>query len=146
MSTSRFIFCNIPVSDLNRSKAFFEGLGFEFNETFTNDEAACLVINDRAYVMLHTPGSFERFTTRPVADPATTNGAIIAVSADSREEVDELGEKALSIGGTKARDPEDYGFMYQRSFHDPDGHLWEVAWMDPQAVAAGPPDMNEAGA
>jgi predicted lactoylglutathione lyase len=139
MSNPRFIFCNIAVSDLDRSKAFFEALGFEFNATFTNDDAACMVVNDQAYVMLHTHGSFERFTTKPIGDPAASNGVILAVSAESREAVDDLGEKALSAGGTAARPPEDYGFMYQRSFHDPDGHLWEIAWMDQAAVESGPP-------
>jgi uncharacterized protein len=139
MTNARFIFSNMPVSDLNRSKTFFEGLGFEFNPAFTNDDAACMVVNDQAFVMLHTHGSFGRFASKPIADPASSTQVITAVSASSRAEVDELGEKALSLGGTPARDPEDYGFMYQRSFHDPDGHVWEVAWMDQAAVESGPP-------
>jgi predicted lactoylglutathione lyase len=146
MSNPRFIFTNIAVADLHRSRTFFEALGFAVNPAFSNDEVGCMVVNDHALVMLHTPGSFERFTTRPTADPASSTQVILAFSAESRTEVDELGEKALASGGSAARDPEDYGFMYQRSFHDPDGHLWEVAWMDPQAVAAGPPDMGEAAA
>ena len=140
MSNPRIIFTNIAVSDLNRSKTFFEALGFEFNPAFTNDDAACMVVSDRAFVMLHTPGSFGRFALRPIADSTATTEVIVAVSADSRTHVDELGDKALAAGGTAARDPEDYGFMYQRTFHDPDGHLWEVAWMDPAAIAAGPPE------
>jgi predicted lactoylglutathione lyase len=139
MTNSRIIFVNIAVSDLPTSKAFFEGLGFEFNPAFTNDDAACMVISEQAFAMLHTPGSFERFSLRPIADPAQSTEIILAISAESREEVDALADKALQIGGSAARDAEDYGFMYQRSFQDPDGHLWEVAWMDPAAVESGPP-------
>jgi predicted lactoylglutathione lyase len=139
MTNSRIIFLNIAVRDLGVSKSFFEGLGFEFNPAFTNDDAACMVISQQAYAMLHTPGSFERFTLRPTADPTQSTEVILAISADSREEVDALADKALQIGGSPARDAEDYGFMYQRSFQDPDGHLWEVAWMDPQAIQDGPP-------
>ena len=146
MSNSRIIFLNIAVRDLAASKAFFEELGFEFNPTFTNDEAACMVISEQAFAMLHSPGSFERFTVRPTADPTKSTEVILAVSADSREEVDALADKALQAGGSAARDAEDYGFMYQRSFHDPDGHLWEVAWMDPKAIQDGPPAEADAAA
>jgi predicted lactoylglutathione lyase len=139
MTNPRIIFLNVAVRDLAVSKAFFEGLGFAFNPAFTNDDAACMVISEQAYAMLHTPGSFERFTLRPTADPTQSTEVIVAVSAESREEVDALADKALQTGGSPARDAEDYGFMYQRSFHDPDGHLWEVAWMDPAAVESGPP-------
>jgi predicted lactoylglutathione lyase len=146
MTNSRIIFLNVAVRDLAASKAFFEGLGFEFNAAFTNDEAACMVISEHAFAMLHTSGSFERFTLRPTADPTQSTEVILAISAESREEVDALADKALEIGGSPARDPEDYGFMYQRSFQDPDGHLWEVAWMDPQAVQDGPPAGADAAA
>jgi predicted lactoylglutathione lyase len=141
MTNARLIFPNIAVSDLPRAKAFFEGLGFEFNPAFTNDEAACMVISEQAYVMLQTRESFARFTSRPIADPATATEVILAVSAADRQEVDAVADKALSSGGTPAGDPQDYGFMYQRAFHDPDGHLWEVMWMDPATVEAGPPDV-----
>jgi uncharacterized protein len=139
MAKSRVIFPNITVSDLPGSKAFFAGLGFEFNATFSNDECACMVISDQAYVMLHNRSSFERFTTKPIADPAAATEVLLCVSAESREEVDELADKALATGGTHAREPQDYGFMYGRSFHDLDGHVWEVMWMDPAAVESGPP-------
>jgi predicted lactoylglutathione lyase len=136
---SRLIFPNIAVSDLPASKAFFGELGFEFNPMFTSEECACMVISDQAYVMLHARESFERFATKPVAIPAATNEVLLCVSADSRDEVDALADKALASGGTPARDAQDYGFMYGRSFHDPDGHVWEVMWMDPAAVEGGPP-------
>ena len=98
-----------------------------------------MVVSDKAFVMLHTHSSFGRFARKPIADPAQTTQVIIAVSAESREDADALADKALATGGTPAREPEDYGFMYQRSFHDPDGHVWEIAWMDQAAVESGPP-------
>jgi uncharacterized protein len=96
--------------------------------------------------MLHEHASFENFTTKPIADPAATTEAIVCVSADSREDVDSFADTALASGGTDAREPMDYGFMYGRSFHDPDGHVWEVVWMDPAAVENGPPAEVEAAA
>jgi len=134
-TNSRLIFLNVAVKDLGVSKPFFEKLGFEFNPMFTNEECACMVVSDQAYVMLQTHESFERFTTKPIADPAATTEAIVCVSATSREEVDSFADTALASGGTDAREPQDYGFMYGRSFHDPDGHVWEVMWMDPAATA-----------
>ena len=146
MTNTRLIFLNVAVRDLAVSKSFFERLGFEFNPMFTNDECACMVVSEQAYVMLQTHGSFERFTTKPIADPTAATEAIVCVSADSREDVDVFADTALASGGTAARDPQDYGFMYGRSFHDPDGHVWEVMWMDPQAVQDGPPAEVETAA
>jgi predicted lactoylglutathione lyase len=141
---SRLLFVNVAVKDPQASKAFFEALGFEFNPKFTNDECACMVVSDQAYVMLLAEARFAEFATKPVADARATTEAILAVSAESREAVDAFAEAALAAGGSQARDPEDLGFMYQRSFHDLDGHLWEVAWMSQEAVEQGPPDMQEA--
>lgn len=131
---ARKIFVNLPVKDLNRSKEFFTRLGFEFNPQFTDDTAACMVLSEEGFVMLITEKRFHDFTKKKIADTSTHTEALIALSADSRAEVDSIFEKALASGGSKAADPVDYGFMYYQSFHDPDGHHWEVIWMDPSAV------------
>jgi predicted lactoylglutathione lyase len=142
-SQPRLIFVNIPVKDLSASVAFFRALGFDFNEKFTDDSAACMVVSDQAYVMLLVEPRFAEFTTKPVADARTSTEAILAVSADSREAVDAFADAALGTGATPANEPMDHGFMYGRSFHDLDGHLWEVMWMSPEAVEQGPADMAE---
>ena len=131
---SRSLFLNLAVSDLDRSVEFFRALGFEFNPQFTDETATCMIVGEDAFVMLLTKTRFSDFTTKELADPATQTEAITAVSADSREDVDKLADKALASGGSTANDPMDLGFMYSRSFHDPDGHLWEIMWMDPSAV------------
>ncbi len=132
------IFINLPVRDLNRSKEFFGKLGYSFNPQFTDETAACLVISDRIYVMLLTKEKAREFTPKELADPNVTTEVLVALSADSRERVDELADTALASGGTKVRDPEDYGFMYGRSFNDPDGHIWEIIWMDPAHIQEQP--------
>ena len=131
---SRMIFVNLPVQDLNRSVAFFRGLGFTFDERFTDGNATCMVVSDQACVMLLVRPFFATFTTKDVADAAASTEAILALSARSREEVDTLVDRALELGGTVATQPSDEGFMYGRSFYDPDGHAWEVMWMDPAAA------------
>ncbi|MDQ3823510.1 MAG: VOC family protein [Actinomycetota bacterium] len=136
---SRKIFVNLAVSDLARSVEFFDALGFEFDPRFTDETATCMVVSDDAYVMLLQEDRFTDFTKKHLADPKVQVEAIVAVSAASREEVDELAEKALAAGGAPAADPQDLGFMYSRSFDDPDGHQWELVWMDPSAVESGPP-------
>ena len=131
---TRQIFLNLPVDNLDKTVEFFTKLGFEFNPQFTDEKATCMVLSDQAYVMLLVKDFFQTFTSKPLADPATQIQAIIAVSAESREEVDELVRTALEAGGTPANEPQDHGFMYSSSFHDLDGHLWEVLWMDPAHV------------
>lgn len=128
------IFINLPVKDLNRSMNFFKSLGYTFNPQFTDETAACLVISEDIYAMLLTHEKFKSFTSKEIADSSKTTEVLVALSTDSREKVNELVDKALSAGATKARDPEDYGFMYQRSFNDPDGHTWEILWMDPSYI------------
>lgn len=140
-SQSRMIFVNLPVKDLAASKEFFAKLGFEFDPKFTDEQAACMVVSDQAFVMLLEQARFADFTKKPIADAAGTTEAILALSADSRDGVDELADAALAAGATPGNDPMDYGFMYSRSFDDPDGHLWEVVWMSPEAVERGPADM-----
>lgn len=131
---ARMMFLNLPVKDLNRSKAFFSKLGFEFNPQFTDDTAACMVVSEQAFVMLITEKRFHDFTSKKIADTSTHTEALVAVSAESRAEVDAMYEKAIASGGSKAMPAVDYGFMYYQSFYDPDGHHWEVTWMDPAAV------------
>ncbi|HXV26103.1 MAG TPA: VOC family protein [Alphaproteobacteria bacterium] len=128
------IFVNLSCKDLTRSKTFFEALGFSFNPKFTNGEAACLVISDAIYAMLHTPTSFRRFTRKPIADAHETTEALLAIQVDSKDEVDGLMKKVLAAGGRESREPENHGFMYGRAFEDPDGHIWELFWMDSKAV------------
>lgn len=140
-SQSRLLFVNVPVKDLDASMAFFRSLGFEFDPKFTDDTAACMVVSDQAFAMLIVEPRFAEFTPKPVADATSATEAILAVSAESRDGVDAFADAALQAGGTRARDPEDHGFMYGRSFHDLDGHLWEVIWMSPEAVENGPADM-----
>jgi predicted lactoylglutathione lyase len=132
---TRMTFVNLPVRDLPTSMKFFTGLGFEFDEQFTDERATCMVISDRAFVMLLTEPFFATFTTKELPDPATSTGVIVGLSAESREEVDALVGTALELGGSVAKDPADHGYMYGRSFYDLDGHAWEVMWMDPAAVA-----------
>ncbi|HSE07021.1 MAG TPA: VOC family protein [Nocardioidaceae bacterium] len=131
---SRMIFVNLSVADLRRSLDFWTGLGFAFNPQFTDDNAACMVVSDDACVMLLTEKYFSTFTTKNVVDATTHVEAIMALSAESREEVDRLAEAALATGGSRANEPQEDGFMYGRSFHDPDGHLWELIYMDPAAL------------
>jgi predicted lactoylglutathione lyase len=142
---SRLLFLNLPVADLPASREFFAELGFEFNEKFCDDGAVCMIVSDQAYVMLIQRDRFAEFVTKPVADATAATALTVAISADDREAVDAFAETALAAGARAAKDPQDYGFMYQRSFHDPDGHLWEVAWMDPVAVEKGPAEFAENG-
>jgi predicted lactoylglutathione lyase len=131
---ARKLFVNIAVEDLDRSVTFFTKLGFEFDPRFTDESATCMIVSDDAYVMLLVESRFQDFTKKRLVDSTTQTEAILAVSAESREGVDELADLALASGGAPANDPMDYGFMYGRSFNDPDGHLWEVMWMDPSAL------------
>ena len=126
------IFVNHVVKDLNRSKRFFEAIGYSFNPMFTNEDAACLVISDTIFAMLHTPKSIERFLPqgKTVTDAHKSTESIIALSSDSREEVESIYQKAIAAGATEARPAEEYPFMYTRSFNDLDGHIWEVFHMD----------------
>ena len=131
---SRMIFLNLAVNDLDRSVSFFKELGFSFDPRCTDETGTCMIVSDQAFVMLLAVDKFKSFTSKELADPTKATEAIVALSADSREQVDELTDKALEIGGTRAVDPIDMGFMYSRSFHDPDGHHWELVWMDPSAA------------
>ena len=130
------IFVNVQVNDLAKSKAFFEALGYSFNAQFTNDDAAALVISDTICAMLHTPKSLERFLPKgkTASDATKHTEVLLALSFESKDAVNTIYDKAITAGATECRPTEDYGFMYGRSFEDPDGHIWEVFWMEPSAV------------
>ncbi|MCP9486299.1 MAG: VOC family protein [Gaiellaceae bacterium MAG52_C11] len=132
--TSRMIFINLAVEDLGRSVDFFTKLGFSFNPQFTDEHATCMIVSDQAFVMLLVKSRFQDFTKKELVDSTAQTEAILALSAESREQVDELADKALEAGGTAANEPMEMDFMYSRSFNDPDGHLWELVWMDPSAL------------
>ncbi|MFD5845548.1 VOC family protein [Streptomyces chartreusis] len=134
----RMLFLNIPVADLERSKAFFAELGFGFNPKFTDETAACMLVGEQAFVMLLSREKFAEFAKLPMADPTTHTLALYCFSVSSRDEVDAVSTAALAAGGSEADGPEDYGFMYSRSFFDLDGHGWQVMWMDPAAAEQGP--------
>ncbi|MEU4032593.1 VOC family protein [Streptomyces collinus] len=134
----RMLFVNLPVADLERSKAFFAALGFGFNPAFTDETAACMLVGEHAFVMLLTREKFAEFAKLPMADPTTHTPALYCFSVSSRAEVDSVGAAALAAGGTEADGAEDHGFMYARSFYDLDGHGWQVMWMDPAAAGQGP--------
>lgn len=131
---SRMLFVNLPVADLEASKGFFTDLGFEFNAQFTDENAACMVVNDQTNVMLLTRSHFESFTDKPIVDARSQVQTLLSFSADSREEVDQLADKAVANGGKETKDPQDHGFMYQRSIQDLDGHVWEIGYMDMSKV------------
>lgn len=132
------IYVNLPVKDLNRSIDFFTQLGFKFNRQFTDDKAACLVINeDNIYAMLLTEPFFKKFTRKKIADASKTTEVLIALDIESKEEVDKLVKKAVEAGGSLYADPQDHGWMYQHSFADPDGHQWELLYMDESKLPKG---------
>jgi predicted lactoylglutathione lyase len=128
------IFVNLPVNDLATSKAFYQALGYTTNPQFEDENATNVVISDTIFLMLLVKPFFGTFTSKDIIDASIATEAIIALSADSRESVDELVDKAFAAGAGKSKDPMDEGFMYSRSFADPDGHLFEVMWMDPAAI------------
>lgn len=131
---SRMIFVNLPVADLDRSMRFYQSLGFENNPHFTDETAACMVWSEAIHVMLLTHDKWRQFTDRPIP-PSTSSEVMLALSCDNREAVDRLNRTAADNGGTSDINPlQDLGFMYNRNLADPDGHVWEVMWMDPAAI------------
>lgn len=128
------IFVNLPVQNLDKSILFFKGLGYTFNQQFTDNTAACMVIGDDIYAMLLTLDKFSQFTNKEIVDARKNTEVLVCLSSDSRTGVDELLQKALNGGAEEYRAAQDYGFMYGRSFEDLDGHIWEIMWMDPSFV------------
>ena len=128
------MFVNLPVRDLDRARGFFAKLGFSFNPRFTDDRAACMIVSDVGYVILIHEAFYRTFTNREPCDTTRQNEGLVALSCESRAEVDGLVRTAVEAGGSQAMPPTDHGFMYERSFYDPDGHHWAVLWMDPRVA------------
>lgn len=129
----QMIFVNLAVNDVDSTKKFFTELGYTINPRFTTDDCACVVISDTIVAMMLGKKRYQDFTDKQIADSTTTSEALLCLSAESRERVDELVDKAMAAGATEGR-TQDYGMMYGRSFDDLDGHTWEIMWMDPTAV------------
>ena len=133
------MFVSLPVTDLERAKAFYTALGFTINPMFTDHNAACVVVEeDHSYFMILVREFFQTFTDLPIGDPAVSPSVSTAIFLDSRAAVDATVADGLTAGGTEPRPAADYGFMYQRQLTDPDGNLLEFGWMDPMAAAQGP--------
>jgi predicted lactoylglutathione lyase len=142
----RMIFVNLPVRDLGRSIAFYEAIGGRKEPKFSNDEAAMIVLSDTIHVMLLKHSFYSTFTSKPIADARQTSQVILAISADSVADVDATVDKAGAAGGAADPGPKQDmgGMMYERSFEDPDGHHWEVVWMDPSAAEQGASAFEQA--
>jgi predicted lactoylglutathione lyase len=134
---AQMIFVNLPVKDLKRSMAFFTALGYTFNQQFTDETAACMVISEHIYAMLLTHAKFKEFTPREVCDATKFTEVLVCLSCDSRARVDEMVARAVAAGGSAHMQARDYGMMYGHGFQDPDGHVWELMWMDPSVVKEG---------
>ena len=142
---SRMIFVNLPVADLQKSRAFLEALGAVNEPKFTDQTAACMKLSDSIFVMILTHEKFSQFTPRPIADANAGSEVLLCLTADSRESVDSTVEQGVRAGGTADPAPkQDYGVMYGRSVADPDGHIWEIMWMDPAAAERGAEAVQEA--
>jgi hypothetical protein len=142
---TKLIFVNLPVSDLARATAFYQAIGAEKNEQFSDDTASCMKLSDTIHAMLLTHDKFRQFTPKKIADARTHSEVLICISADSREAVDDIVGRAGVAGGNADLSPkQDHGFMYYRNFEDPDGHIWEVMWMDVAAAASAHSSMAEA--
>ncbi len=124
------VYINLVVKDLKKSVDFFKQLGFDFNQQFSNEQGACMILNKESYVMLLQERFFQDFTKNAIADTSQFTEVLLAISVDSKESVNSFLENALEMGAREAREPQDPGFMYGRSFHDLDGHIWEIFWMD----------------
>ncbi len=131
------IFVNLAVKDLEKSMDFFTALGFKFNPHFSDEKAACMVINNNAYVMLLIKPFFKTFTGKSMADASKSTEVLVSLTVGSKADVNEFMEKAIALGATETREPQDHGFMFGRSFNDLDGHIWEITWMDTEAMSEG---------
>jgi uncharacterized protein len=131
---TRQIFVNFPVKDLNKSIEFFTKLGFTFNPQFTDENATCMIVSENIFVMLLVEKFFKTFTPKEICNTTNSAEVLVALSFDSRAEVDEIVAKAIAAGGTIYKEPNDMGFMYQHGFQDLDGHIWEIFFMEPSAV------------
>lgn len=131
---SRKIFVNLPVKDLNKAITFFTQLGFTFNIQFTDETATCMLISDDIFVMLLTEAKFQTFTPKAICDATESTEVLVCLSCESRADVDDMVSKAVAAGGTTYNEPQDHGFMYAHGFQDLNGHIWELVYMQPEAV------------
>ena len=131
------IFVNLPVKDLKKSIAFFTQLGYSFNPQFTDETATCMIVSEDIYVMLLTHEKFKTFTPKPICDATRSTEVLVCLSCESRQKVEEMVRNAVAAGGKTYAEPQDHGFMYHHGYQDPDGHIWELMWMDPAAVQQG---------
>lgn len=128
------VFINLPVADLERTKEFYAALGYTFNPQFTDHNAASMVVSDTIYVMLLTREFFAQFTNKTIIDARTNVQVLVAIDFNSKAEVDAMIEKVVAAGGEETRPVQDLGFMYSRAYADPDGHIWELFWMNPEHI------------
>jgi uncharacterized protein len=133
----RQIFVNLPVKDLNKSIEFFTHLGFTFNPQFTDENATCMIVGENIFSMLLVEKYFKTFIPNEICDTTKSSETLVALSYESRAEVDELVAKAIAAGGTTYKEPNDMGFMYQHGFQDLDGHIWEIFFMDESSFTQG---------
>jgi predicted lactoylglutathione lyase len=131
------IFVNLPVKDLTKSIEFFTTLDFKFNPQFTDETAACMIVSEDIFVMLLTQDKFKTFTPKDICDATKSTEVLVCLSFESREEVNEMVRKAVTVGGTTYNEPQDHGFMYGHGFQDLDGHIWEIIYMEPSAINQG---------
>jgi predicted lactoylglutathione lyase len=131
---SKQIFVNLPVRDLKQSIEFFTKLGFDFNLQFTDETATCMIVSDDIFVMLLTHDKFKSFTPNPICDATKSTEVLMCLSTESREAVDDMVSQAIAAGGKTYNEPQDHGFMYAHGFQDLDGHIWELMYMNPDAV------------
>jgi len=128
------IFVNLPVKDLKKSMEFFAKLSYTFNPQFTDETAACMVVGQDIFAMLLTEAKFKEFTPNPICDARKSTEVLVALSCDTRDQVDETVRKAVAAGGNTYNKPQDHGFMYGHGFQDLDGHIWELFFMEPSAI------------
>jgi predicted lactoylglutathione lyase len=133
---SRMLFANMPVKDVAATRSFFAGLGFGFNDVFSDENCVSMVVSDQATVMFLSETRFKDFISDSITDTSHSREVLMCISAESRDEVDSLVDAAVAAGGSKWMEPQDHGFMYGRAFRDLDNHVWEVMWMDPTAIPA----------
>ena len=128
------IFINLPIKDLNKTNAFFTGLGFSFNPQFSNEIATCVILGENIFAMLLKEEFFKSFTTKEICDAKKSTETLICIQVESREKVNELLTIAIASGGNEHREKQDHGWMYARSMEDLDGHIWEIMFADPSAM------------
>lgn len=134
---SRKIFVNLPVKDLKQSIDFFTKLGFSFNPQFTDETATCMIVSDDIFVMLLTHDKFKSFTPNAICDATKSTEVLVCLSSESRAAVDQMVSNAIAAGGKTYNEPQDHGFMYAHGFQDLDGHIWELVYMEPDAIQSG---------